>query len=137
MPGFLAEVLTWPHNYYESAAVEAAATWGIAPTSLLTDKDPSESWSRADKKLAVAYTIMKRETCSKCGQPIWICRSTNKDLTFKPTKAKCFATEEYEKYADSKNGKNLKKGEYFFVAPQMAGDQPLPSRREYHESLNE
>lgn len=137
MPDFLAEVLTWPRNYYNAAAVQAAKDWGIPPTSLLTDKDPSESWSRADKKLAIAYTILNRETCSKCGQPLWICRSTNKDLTFKPLKDKCFAAEEFEKYSESKNGKNLKKGEYVYVVPQMSGGAPLPSRREYFESLND
>lgn len=137
MPDFLAEVLTWPHNYYNNVAVETAMKWGIPPTSLLSDGDTTSSWSRADKKLAMAYTILNRETCRKCGQPLWICRSTNKDLTFHPRKDKCFATEEFEKYSESKNGKNLKKGEYIYVTPEMPEGMPLPSRKEYFESLDD
>jgi len=137
MPGFLAEVLTWPRNYYSAIAVETAVEMGIPPTSLLTDSQPSDPWSSADKKLALAYTIMKKETCSKCGQPLWICRSTERGLTFKVRKATCFASQELEKYGDTKNGKNLKKGEYTYAVPVLDNDEekPLPSRKAYFESL--
>lgn len=137
MPGFLAEVLTWPRNYYSAVAVETAVKMGIPPTSLLTDSQPSDPWSRADKKLALAYTILQRESCSKCGQPLWICRSTNDKLGFRPKRAVCFASQELEKYAESKAGKNLKKGEYIYAVPVFDYDEekPLPSRREYFESL--
>lgn len=137
MPGFLAEVLTWPRNYYSAVAVETAVKMGIPPTSLLSESQPSDPWSRADKKLALAYTILQRETCAKCGQPLWVCRSTNPELTFKAKKAVCFASQELEKYAESKNGKTLKKGEYIYAVPVLGYDEtkPLPSRREYFESL--
>ena len=139
MPDFLAEVLTWPRNYYMAVAVETAYEMGIPPTSLLTDKQPSEPWSKADKKLVLAYTILQKETCQKCGQPLWICRSTNSLLQFKPRKAVCFASQELEKYGESKNGKNLKKGEYVYAVPVFDGDETntLPSRIEYFERLND
>lgn len=139
MPDFLAEVLTWPNNYYNAIAVQTAVEMGIPPTSLLTDEQPSKEWSRADKKLAMAWTILQKETCNSCGQPLWICRSTNRDLTFKIRRGLCFATQELEKFKESRNGKNLKKGEYPFAVPVMRNDDnaPLPSRREYFESLTE
>jgi len=137
MPGFLAEVLTWPHNYYNYMAVETAVAMGLPPTSFLSEKEPSAGWSREDKKLAIALTILKRETCQKCGQPLWICRSSERNLLFKVKKATCYASAEYEKAADKKQNKELKPGEYMFTVPYMMDDGPLPSRRDYLEALAE
>lgn len=139
MPDFLAEVLTWPRNYYNAVAVQTAVNMGLRPTCMLTDEQPNAPWSRADKKLAIAYTILNRETCTKCGQPLWICRSTDSKLRFKVRRAVCFASQELEKYSESKNGKNLKKGEYIYAVPEYDADPeaPLPSRLEYFESLND
>lgn len=138
MPDFLAEVLTWSKNYYNLMAVQTAVKMGLPPTSMLSDKQPSEGWSREDRKLAIALTIMERETCSKCGQQIWICRSTDKNLLFQTKKATCYATAQSEKDAKSNQFKaeNLKPGEYTFVVPYMYGDdQTLPSRSDYLASL--
>lgn len=135
MPGFLAEVLTWPKNYYNAVAVETAVNMGIPPTSLLSDKQPSESWSRADKKLAVAWTLLQRETCSRCGQPIWICRSSDKNVSFKMKRDVCYATAEFDRNKDKKQYKDPKPGEYFFTVPYTIDDSPLPSRKAYLESI--
>lgn len=139
MPDFLAEVLTWNHNYGNLMAVQTAVKMGLPPTSFLTDKDPSEGWSREDKKLAIALTILEKETCSKCGQPIWICRSSDKNLLFKVRKTTCYATAEYEK--EQKNNEKrkvvLKPGEYMYVLPYMLDGSNLPSRRAYLDSLAE
>lgn len=137
MPDFLAEVLTWNNNYYNLIAVQTAVKMGLPPTSFLTDKDPSAGWSREDKKLAMALTVLERETCNQCGQPLWICRSDNKNLLFKVKKATCYAAREHKKFSDSKQGQNLRPGEYSYTVPFMLNDEPLPSRREYLISLNE
>jgi len=137
MPDFLAEVLTWNNNYYNAVAVETAVGMGLRPTAFINDGDPRGEWSREDKKLAMAFTIMQRETCQKCGQPLWICRSDNKNLQFKAQKGVCYVTAELEKAAESRANKNLKKGQYLFAVPYMFDESPLPSRREYLESLNE
>lgn len=137
MPGFLAEVLTWPHNYYNYMAVETAVKMSLPPTSFLTDKDPSSGWSREDKKLAIALTILTRESCQKCGQPLWICRSSERNLLFKVKKATCYASAELEKGAEKKQNKTLKPGEYLFTVPYMLDGSALPSRRGYLESLAE
>lgn len=137
MPDFLAEVLTWGHNYGNLMAVKTAVKMGLPPTSFLTDKDPSEGWSREDKKLAIALTILEHETCSKCGQPIWLCRSSDRNLLFKTAKATCYATAEFEKASKKKQNENLKPGEYMYVSPFMLDDSPLPSRQDYLVSLAE
>lgn len=137
MPDFLAEVLTWNHNYYNRMAVETAVGMGLPPTSFLMNKEPSEGWSREDKKLAIALTIIKHETCGKCGQPVWICRSTEKGLLFKTKKATCYASAELERDAEKKENKKLKPGEFLYVVPYMYNDTNLPSRSDYLKSLAE
>jgi hypothetical protein len=136
-PDFLAEVLTWPNNYYNAIAVETAVTMGLPPTSFITDKLPSEEWSREDKKLAMAWTSLKRETCGNCGQPLWICRSSNKNLTFAVRKATCYSKAEVEKFQNKKPAPKLKPGEYVYTVPTMLDKSPLPSRRDYLEELND
>ena len=137
MPDFLAEVLTWSHNYSYLMAVQTAVKLGLPPTSFVTNKSPSEGWSREDKKLAIAVTILERETCDKCGQPLWICRSNNRNLLFKTRKATCYAKAEFEKASKKKQNENLKPGEYMYVVPFMLDDSSLPSRREWLDDLAE
>lgn len=137
MPDFLAEVLTWGHNYANLMAVKSAVKMGLPPTCFLSDKQPSEGWSREDKKLAIAIQIIETETCSKCNQPIWICRSDNRNLLFSVKKATCYASAEVEKAAKKKQNENLKPGEYLYVSPFMLDGSRLPSRQEYLKSLAE
>lgn len=135
MPDFLAEVLTWPSNYYYSVAVETAVKMGIPPTSLLSEEQPTKKWSSADKKLAMAWTVLQRETCNKCGQPLWICRSSNKDLGFRIRRGKCYSSSELEKWQKSKAGETLKPGEYGYAVPYMRDESNLPSRKAYLAEL--
>jgi hypothetical protein len=137
MPDFLAEVLTWPSNYYNAVAVETAYKMGLPPTSLITNKQPSEGWSKEDKKLAMAWTILNREACQKCGQPLWICRSSEKNLLFKVKKDVCYASAELEKYQNKKPAPKLRPGEYTYAVPEMLDGSPLPTRRDYLSDLNE
>lgn len=137
MRDFLAEVLTWPSNYYTAIAVETAVNMGLRPTTFIGDGDPRGEWSREDKKLAMAHTILQHETCQKCGQPLWICRSSNNQLLFKTKKGMCYASAEHEKSAEGRQNQNLKKGQYLFTVPYMLDDSPFPSRREYLQGLSE
>lgn len=140
MPDFLAEALTWPKNYYNAVAVETAVKMGLPPTSFLTDEQPSKSWSREDKKLAIAWHILQRETCSKCGNPLWICRSSNNMLGFSVRRGVCYASKELakeEKAAEKNKSKQLKDGEFHYTVPTMLDGSDLPSRLDYFESLDD
>ena len=131
-PGFLAEALTWSHNYYIACAVETAVAMGVPPTSLIdADKQPSDAWSSADKKLAIAWTVLQKETCGICGNPIWICRSDDSRLGFKPHKSMCYADAEHQKVSEKRQYKKLRPGERLVVRPYMSDDSPLPSRATY------
>jgi hypothetical protein len=138
MPDFLAEVLTWPSNYANTLAVETAMNLHLPPTVMLIDeRQPSEGWSSADKKLAVAWTILQRETCRECGQPLWICRSSNRQLQFSVRTDTCYATAAVKKWQNSSRGKKLKDGEYPYVVPFTIDKSPLPTRLEYLKEISD
>lgn len=138
MPDFLADVLTWPKNYHFAIAVQTAYEMGLPPSLLIYDAKTSPTeWSQMDKKLVMAWTILQKETCQMCGQPLWICRSSEKNLQFKVRRDLCYASAELEKWKKSKAAKNLKDGEYPYVVADMIGDENLPSRKAYLQELNE
>lgn len=137
MPDFLAEVLTWPKSFAHTLAVQTAMAVGVPPTVfILKDKQPEDGWSPADKKLAIAWTILQRETCKVCGNPLWICRSSNKNLLFSVRKDTCYADAEHKRW-EKKNKNPLKPGEYAYVLPTMRNDEPFPGRAEYMLNLDE
>lgn len=109
---------------------------------------PSEPWDALDFKLIEAYQIMQDETCPKCGQPVWLCRSTDNRVAWKFDSSVCWVTRKQEEQSWAKNnkGKDKKKPKdaaewgkiYFpvaFVPPNIDGE--LPGRTEYFQSLSE
>lgn len=141
MPGFLADVLSQGHNHELTLSIETAINMGIRPSSmLLAAAQPHEDWTIEDKKLAIAFTLLERQRCGKCHQPLWICRSTNTNLDFSVKKGTCYVDKALEdrKRKDSKTkGGGLKDGQFYYVEPTMRGDKPLPSRREWLDDLKE
>ena len=103
-------------------------------------KKPLSDWSEADHKLAVAYSILESETCDKCGNPIWLCRTTDERVEFEVKSYRCFATAEQERReADwrkrRKKGERLKPGEYEYTVPKPRPGAELPTRVDFYESL--
>ena len=138
MPGFLADALTWPSNYAYTLAVQTAMKLGLPPSVMFTDRQPEDGWSKADKKLAIAWTILEKETCRECGQPLWICRSSNKNLLFSVRTDLCYAKAELDKWQESTKAKKLKRGEHPYIVAKMRDEtEPMPSRRAYLEELAE
>lgn len=139
MPDFLADSLTWPQNYSAALAVQTAYEMGVPPMTFLKEESqPTDQWTPADKRLLMAWTILQKETCQECGQPLWICRSNNKNLSFSVRKGMCYAKLEMEKWRESTAGKNMKNGEVPYVIPRRYNEaEPLPSRRDYLAQLAE
>lgn len=140
MPDFLAEALTWPQNYSYALAVETAYKTGIRPlTFIVKDAQPDEPWTDADKKLMLAWTILERETCSECNQPLWICRSEDNNLGFSVRKGMCYAKKEVEEWQKKPAGKNIKAGEVPYVVPVKVYDKTksFPRRSDYFKQLEE
>jgi hypothetical protein len=136
MPDFLAEVLTWPKNYSYTLAVQTAMDLHMPPTTfIMATKQPTDPWTAIDKKLALAWTVLNRETCKECGQPLWICRSSNKNLNFSVRTDVCYAKAELDKFS---KGKEFGPGEHPYIVPFMRDEtEKFPARAEYIEELNE
>lgn len=110
--------------------------------SMIYHEQPTKKWKPFDFLLLEAYQILQDETCPQCGQPVWLCRSTDSNVNISVQRARCFVTAELEKAQDNLNkkgnSKSLKGGEYLYakVEPIMPGTE-LPSREDYYNSLIE
>lgn len=100
---------------------------------------PNEPWEPSDFKLIEAYQILQDETCSMCGQPIWICRSDSSDIQIKVRKAQCNVSAETEKKqaADEKAKRKMKPGEYYYTVVDTYSGGYLPTRTEFYEAQSE
>lgn len=126
MPDFLSEVLTWPNNYGYYVAVKTAYQAHLPPSMFFTDSQPSDGWTKADKKLYMAYQILQDETCPHCGNPIWLCKSSERNLGFKVKINTCYSKLESDKWQDNSRN-NLKAGQYISVSPTMYNGESIPS----------
>lgn len=137
MPGFLADVLSQPRNFGYILSVQTAMDLHLPPTTFIYDDRQGDKWTKEDKKLALAWTILQRETCKVCGQPLWICRSDNKNLGFKVETSVCYADAELNSKQNKKRADKLKPGERQYTVPFMYDGSELPSRHEYYKAKAE
>lgn len=108
---------------------------------MLFYEQPSDPWTPYDFKLLEAYQILQDETCPVCGNPIWICRSTDSDIVFKMQNTTCFADRTETLWRQQKEKLSQKKGtkqwepepgdQWFPVAETVSGG-PLPSRDDFY-----
>lgn len=108
---------------------------------------PDEPWTPFDFKILEAYQIMEDEQCPKCGQPIWLCRSTDNRIEWKLDSSICYASrkqEESQWYRHNPKKKPDKSeradwGKSYFPVPfvpdNVGGE--LPTRDEFYASLVE
>lgn len=102
----------------------------------------SGEWSQKDRNLLEAYQILLDETCSECGNPVWLCRSENSNLMFKVEKDICYGKRAYEeatqdmsqfKNAKEKSKARAKWGLIEYPKPYTEDESPLPTRRDFYE----
>ena len=109
---------------------------------------PSDPWEPFDFALLEAYQTLKDETCSQCGHPVWLCRSTDRAIIFKSKQTTCQATRALENTKDSKKPQkdrakaDEKKewGRFWYTEVDInpvekAAGVKLPGRDEYYKSL--
>lgn len=97
---------------------------------------PTDPWEPYDFKLLEAYQILQDETCSMCGQPIWICRSDSSNIRIKVRKTQCNVSAELEKKqeSDEKRKHKLKPGEYYYTVVETYDGGPLPGRSAFYKA---
>lgn len=101
-------------------------------------EQPTDPWTIFDFKLLEAYQILQDETCPNCGQPVWLCRSTDGNVNIKIRKATCYVTKtlDRKKASDEKAKRKLGPGEYYYPVIETINGDPLPGRQDYLRELN-
>ena len=101
-----------------------------------------EPWNAKDRALLEAYQILEDERCSECGNPVWLCRSDDPDITFKIEKSVCFAKRSFEeatadlsgfKTAKERSEAKRKFGLIQYPVANTESGEPLPTRRAFYE----
>lgn len=131
MPGFLAEVLTWPTARWALPALKTARAWSTPPLTLLTGE--ASDWSdERNRVLAMALTLLESETCSSCGTPGWLGHSTNNEIAFSVKSSICYGCAELEQ--DRENRRHSRRGEMRYVVPHSVWEGgSLPSRHDCYQ----
>lgn len=119
--------------------IKSAVSLGLRPSAhILLTKNPHSNWSKWDHLLAVAFSQLNVEMCDKCGNPIWLCRTTDGRVRFEVETYVCYADKELQKRRKKREDRKreLKDGEYEFVraVPDVEG-VVLPSRDDYYDLL--
>lgn len=108
---------------------------------MLFYEQPDKPWVPFDFMLIEALQMLEDETCTECGNPIWVCRNNEAtNVGFKIKTTKCYAKAELEKWRETeeKKNKNKKKyGEMPYIVAYTYDDGPLPTREEYYRSLSD
>lgn len=112
------------------------------PTAaLLEESDPFSGWTSLDYRLQEAMSIMEKEICKTCGNPVWLCHSADNRIDFEIKVGACFADAELKDYEKTHPGEpELESGEYRYAIPvgienEDGSRDPLPSRSEAMQSL--
>lgn len=133
--------MTWDANRHVIRKIKTAITAGIRPLSLIFHEQPQSKWERFDFLLLEAYQILQDETCPKCGNFVWLCRSDNAFVEFRVQEDVCMADKKMEEYKSKKSKAKPSKedkarwGVISYTTLNMLNDQQPPTRKEYYESL--
>ena len=107
---------------------------------MLFHEQPTDPWNPFDFLLLEALQILEQETCSECGNPIWICRNDNAhNVGFKIKVTTCYAKAELDKWQErqDKSNKKLGPGEIPYIVSYTYDDSDMPSRNSYYQGLQE
>jgi hypothetical protein len=107
---------------------------------MLFHEQPDKPWTEFDFMLVEALQILEDETCSECGNPVWVCRNEEAtNVGFKIKTTKCFAKAELEKWREVEDKKKNKKkhGEMPYIVTYTYDNGALPTRNGYYQGLSD
>lgn len=137
MPGFLAEVLSKPHNRGYLIQLKTARSWTLPPTAAVLCKEDVHTWNPDDHLLATALTVLEAETCSHCGTPAWLGYSADKWIEFQIEEAVCYGCMEMGRNQEERSKqKNKEHGKTYYPVPRGVLGRELPTRTQEYERRN-
>jgi len=108
---------------------------------MLFHEQPTEPWNEFDFMLVEAMQILEDETCTECGNPIWVCRNDEaSNVGFKIKTTVCYAKAELDRWReaeDKKKNKAKKHGQMPYIVAYTYDDGPFPTREEYYKGLSD
>lgn len=120
--------------------IRAALAAGIRPSVLVFNEQPGD-WSDADRRLLRAYQTLQDESCSHCGNPVWLCRSGKVEWSVAQSTCNADRALEVWREAQDKAGRKPKPGSHPYPDPYVIrfdadgtayeDRESLPSREEY------
>jgi len=93
-----------------------------------------------DYRLQEALYTLNKDVCSSCGNPVWLCHSSDNRIEFEIGTRACYAKAEIETYEKDERNPPLEAGEYHVATAVGLENEdgtrdPLPSRREAMEKI--
>lgn len=107
---------------------------------MLFHEQPTDPWTDFDFMLVEALQILEDETCSECGNPIWVCRNDEaQNVGFKIKITRCYAKAELDKWREKQDKKKSKPvhGELPYIVSFTYDEGPMPSRASYYKDLSD
>lgn len=116
---------------------------------MVLNQQPTDPWTRGDRKLLEAYEIYQRELCQACGKPVWLCRNDDENLQFEVRTSVCRSERAVKKWVETNRKKDgLNPGENPYAVPYylrytegvIAPEQDyntLPTREDYYKAKAE
>ena len=105
---------------------------------MLFHEQPTDPWVPFDFMLLEALQVLEQETCSECGNPIWVCRNDDAhNVGFKVKTTTCYAKAEMDRWQErqQKNNKSLAPGELPYTIAYTYDDGPMPTRKSYYDAM--
>lgn len=141
-PGFLVDALSRPENNFYAVSIETAKDWGLTPMDVLIPKHQREHFHDLDydaiaaSNLALmqAWTMLKKESCPKCGTPYWIGHNTDRYIQFDVEEDVCHACAADERHSKNKKDKD-EFGVITFPVLNMLFEQPRPTREAGYRAM--
>jgi hypothetical protein len=128
--------LVWQRNLPYLSRIKAAVDAHLRPTAaLLEQPDPHSGWTSYDYRLLEALSIIEREKCPTCGNPVWLCHSYDNTIEFEVKVGNDYAKAAIEEYEKDESKPKLTPGQFLYatavgIENEDGSHEPLPSRRE-------
>lgn len=108
-------------------------------------QQPDEEWTTLDFQLLEAYQVIEDEKCPQCGQPVWLCRSTDSNVEWTVKESICYSSRAKEEKEARRNKKTRAKvkaseraawGRIEYAVPRIMSAAPegtkLPTRKDFY-----